>query len=59
MKMYMCPKISFVKPVVKDLLAERKRRGEMIFDFDLGGRIPPPKPLGFERDIDMGGCHLL
>jgi hypothetical protein len=57
--MYLCPKISFVKPVVKDFLLERKRRGELISDFDLGGRIPPSKPLGFERGIDMGGCHLL
>ena len=55
----MCPKKSFVKPVVKDFLTERNRRGELIFDFDLGGRIPPPKPLGFEGGIDMGGCHLL
>jgi hypothetical protein len=59
LKMCMCPERSFVKPVVKDFLTERKNRGEFVFDFDLGGRIPPPKPLGFERDIDMGGCHLL
>jgi hypothetical protein len=59
LKIYLCPKRSFVKPVVKDFLTERKRRGELIFDFDLGGRISPPKPLGFERCIDMGCCHLL
>ena len=59
MKMYLCPKRSFVKPVVKDFLTKRKGRRELIFNFDLGGRIPPPKPLGFERGIDMGGCHLL
>jgi hypothetical protein len=57
--MYLCPKKNFVKPVVKDFLSERKRIGKLIFHFDLGGRIPPPKPLGFERGIDMGGCHLL
>jgi hypothetical protein len=55
MKMYLCPKRSFVKPVVKVFFAERNRRGEMIFDFDIGWIIPPPKPLGFERGIDMGG----
>ena len=38
---------------------ERKSRGEMVFNFDLGGRIPPLKPLGFEGGIDMGGCNLL
>jgi hypothetical protein len=59
MKIYLCPKISFVKPVVKDFLTERKIRGELIFDFALGGRIPPLKPLGSERYIDMGCCHLL
>ena len=48
-----------MKPVVKDFLTERKSRGELVFDFDLLGRIPPPKPLGFEGGIDMGGCHLL
>jgi hypothetical protein len=55
MKIYMCPKKNFVKPVVKVFFAERNRRGEMIFDFGIGWRIPPPKPLGFERGIDMGG----
>ena len=41
------PKRNFIKLVVKDFLTERNRRGELIFDFDLGERIPPPKPLGF------------
>ena len=59
MKMYLCPERSFVKPVVKDFLTERKSKGESVFNFDLLGRIPPPKPLGFEGGIDMGGCHLL
>jgi hypothetical protein len=31
----------------------------MVFDFDLGGRIPPLKPFGFEGGFGMGGClHL-
>ena len=59
MTIYMCPEWSFVKPVVKDFLTERKSRGELVFDFDIGGRIPPPKPLGFEGGIHMGGGHLL
>jgi hypothetical protein len=59
MKMYLCPKRSFVKPVFKVFLFQRNRRGEMIFDFDISWIIPPLKPLGFERGIDMGGCHLL
>jgi hypothetical protein len=31
----------------------------LVFDFDVDGRIPPLKPLGFEAGIDMRGCHLL
>jgi hypothetical protein len=57
--MYVCLERSFVKPIVKDFLTERKSGGEIVDDFHLGGRIPPPKPLGFEGGINMGGCHLL
>jgi hypothetical protein len=31
----------------------------LVFDFDLSGKIPPLKPLGFEGGIDMGGCQFL
>jgi hypothetical protein len=51
MKMYLCPKRSFVKPVVKEFLAKWNSRRELIFNFDLGGRILPPKLLGFERGM--------
>ena len=27
--------------------------------FDLGGGVPPPKPLGFEMGIHVSGGHLL
>ena len=57
--MYLCPEKSFVELVVKDFLSKRKSIGEFVFDFDPGGRVPPPKPLGFEGSIDMCGCHLL
>jgi hypothetical protein len=57
--MDMCPKKSFVKPFIKDFVKERKNKGEFVFGFDLDGKIPPPKPLGFEGGIDMGCCHLL
>jgi len=57
--MFICPERIFIKSVVKDFLTERMSRWEFVLDFDLGGRIPPPKPLGFEGGIDMGGCHLL
>ena len=53
------PKKNFVNAIVKGFLTEGKRRGELVFDFNLGGRNPPPKPLGFEGGIHMGGCHLL
>lgn len=39
----MCPKISFVKPVLEDFLAKRKSREELVFGFDLGEEILPPK----------------
>ena len=58
-KMYMCPERSFVEPVIKDFLSETKSRWELVSDFDLSGRVRPPKLLGFERGIDMCGCHLL
>ena len=56
---YLCPKRSFVKPVIEGFFAKRKRRGELIFGFDLGGKIPPPKPLSLKGSIHMCNCHLL
>ena len=53
------PRKNFVKPVVKDFLTERKSSGKFVFDFDVGGKIPPSKPLGFERGIDMDACDHL
>ena len=40
-------KFGFFKLVVKDFLTERRSWGKLVFDFDLGGRIPPPKPHNF------------
>ena len=57
--MYLRPKISFVEPVIKDFVSERKNIVEFVFDFDLSGRVSPPKPFGFEGGINMYGCHLL
>ena len=57
--MYLCLERSFVKPIVKDFLTERKNREKFVLNFDLGGRIPPPKPLGFEGGINMCSCHIL
>ena len=56
---YMCPKRSFVKPVIEDFLAKRKRRGELVFGFDSSGQIPPPKPPSLKKNIHMCSCHLL
>ena len=57
--MYLCPKICFVKLVVKDFLLGRKNIGRLIYVFDLNERVPPLKPLDFEGGIHMCGCHFL
>ena len=59
LEMYFCLEKNFVEPVVKDFLSERKNRGEFVSDFDLGGKVPLLKPLGFEGCINMCDCHLL
>ena len=56
---HMCPKRSFVKPVIEGFLPKRKRRGELVFGFDLGGGIPPPKPSSLKESIHMCSCHIL
>ena len=48
----MCPERSFVKPIVKDFLSERKSRGEFVLIFYLGGRFLPRKPFDFEGGIE-------
>jgi hypothetical protein len=59
MKMHLSPKRSFVKPVVEDFLPKKEGWGKFVMIFDLGGGVPPPKPLGFEMGIHMWGGHLL
>ena len=57
--MYLCIEKNFVKPVVKDFCIGKKSIREFVFDFDLRKRVPPTKPHGFERGIDMCGCYFL
>jgi hypothetical protein len=56
---YLCPRRSFVKLVVEDFLAKTKKRGELVFGFDLGGGILPPQPPSLKGSILMCSCHLL
>ena len=53
------PRKNFVKPVFEDFLPKRESRRKFVMFFDLGGRVPSPKPLGFEMGIHVDGDHLL
>ena len=57
--LHLSPERSFVQPTLDDFLAKRERRRKMVRFFDLGTRVPPSKPLGFEMSIHMCGGYLL
>jgi hypothetical protein len=57
--MHLSPDKNFVKPVFEDFLPKREGGRRFVVFFDLGGGIPPPKPLGFEMGIHMCGGQLL
>jgi hypothetical protein len=51
--MHLSPEGRFVKQVFEDLLLKRESRRKFVVFFDLGGGVPPPKPLGLEMGIHM------
>lgn len=56
---YLCPKRNFVKPIIEDLFAKKKRIGKLVFGFDLGGGVPQLKPPSLKGCIHVCSCHLL
>ena len=57
--MHLSPEGRFVKQVFEDLLLKRESRRKFVVFFDLGGGVPPPKPLGLEMGIHMCSYQLL
>ena len=51
---YSCPKRSLVKPVIEDLLAEKKSSRELDYGFDIGGRVCTQPGEAMKKRFDEG-----